>query len=64
MEQMPLYVVGAFFRLGRKYEFTKLFKQADARLSHEFPSALEQWDQVSNCYSLIDWVWDTDPALT
>jgi hypothetical protein len=51
---MPLFVVAAFLRLGRKYEFTKLFKQAVARLSHEFPSTLKEWDQVSACYSLID----------
>ncbi|KAF8217101.1 hypothetical protein K438DRAFT_1953963 [Mycena galopus ATCC 62051] len=43
-QTLPLQVVGAFVRLGRKYDFNYLLDSAVARLISEFPPTLEKFD--------------------
>ncbi|KAK7025090.1 BTB domain-containing protein [Favolaschia claudopus] len=47
---LPLPVIGALLRLGRKYDIKYLFDSAVARLTSEFPATLQEYDiaQSSN----------------
>lgn len=40
MEPLPIAVVAAFIRIGKKYECSQLYSDAVKRLRHEFPSQL------------------------
>lgn len=42
----PLPVLAAFLRLGRKYEIRQLYIEAASRISREFPSTLEKWEEA------------------
>ncbi|KAJ6519076.1 hypothetical protein C8R45DRAFT_950166 [Mycena sanguinolenta] len=46
-QTLPLAVVSAFIRLGRKYDFKELFDSAVARLTSMCPMTLEEYDVVS-----------------
>ncbi|KAJ6456125.1 hypothetical protein C8R45DRAFT_1034982 [Mycena sanguinolenta] len=43
---LPLAVIGAFIRVGRKYKFKDLFESAVARLTFEFPTTLAEYDAL------------------
>ncbi|KAJ7250524.1 hypothetical protein B0H12DRAFT_1052387 [Mycena haematopus] len=45
-KRLPLPVVGALIRLGRKYDFKYLFDSAVARLTAEFPATLQEYDAL------------------
>ncbi|KAH7929015.1 hypothetical protein BV22DRAFT_1003622 [Leucogyrophana mollusca] len=45
--QLPLDVIGAFLRLGKKYEISCLYLEAKDRLVGDFPSTLENHDQIA-----------------
>jgi hypothetical protein len=53
-QRLPLKVIAAFLRLGKKYEITQLRLEATTRLTHDFPSTLDKWDHVSNDYELVE----------
>ncbi|KAJ7188689.1 hypothetical protein C8R46DRAFT_28025 [Mycena filopes] len=44
---LPLPVIGALIRLGRKYDFPDLFHSALARLTFENPTTLKEYDALS-----------------
>ncbi|KAJ6519052.1 hypothetical protein C8R45DRAFT_885306 [Mycena sanguinolenta] len=46
VQAMPLPAVGAFIRLGRKYDFKDFLNLAVARLTAEFPATLEAFDDL------------------
>ncbi|KAJ7250525.1 hypothetical protein B0H12DRAFT_1324257 [Mycena haematopus] len=50
--QVPLPVVGALIRLGRKYNFQYLFDSAVARLAAEFPSTLKDYDALHSMQTI------------
>ncbi|KAK7008224.1 BTB domain-containing protein [Favolaschia claudopus] len=54
-KSLPLSVIGALLRLGRKYDFKDFFDSAVGRLVYEFPSTLELLDKLEFDYTLIDW---------
>ncbi|KIM82681.1 hypothetical protein PILCRDRAFT_70265 [Piloderma croceum F 1598] len=54
-ESQPLAVIAAFLRLGRKYDIQQLYSEATKRLESEFPSTFEEFDNVADCFSLIDY---------
>ncbi|KAF7370389.1 BTB domain-containing protein [Mycena sanguinolenta] len=52
---LPLAVVGAFIRLGRKYDFKDLLDSAVARIMSEFPATLKEYDtliQLGGCMTI------------
>jgi hypothetical protein len=51
---LRLAVIGAFLRLGKKYDFQNLFKEATMRLSFEYPSTLREWDATYGQYTFIE----------
>ncbi|KAK7025109.1 BTB domain-containing protein [Favolaschia claudopus] len=54
-KSLPLPVIGALLRLGRKYDFKDFFDSAVGRLVYEFPSTLELLDKLDFDYTVIDW---------
>ncbi|KAJ6456121.1 hypothetical protein C8R45DRAFT_914198 [Mycena sanguinolenta] len=56
-KKLPLPVVGALIRLGRKYDFSYLLDSAVARVTTHFPTTLEEWDAVRSYQTSesIDW---------
>jgi hypothetical protein len=52
---LPLKVIAAFLRLGKKYEIAQLRLEATSRLSYEFPSMLDKWDDVHSAYVMIEY---------
>jgi hypothetical protein len=50
---LPIAVIAAFLRLGRKYEIVQLHTEAVTRLEYEFPSSLEKC-QVMVDFTMID----------
>ncbi|KIM91580.1 hypothetical protein PILCRDRAFT_733 [Piloderma croceum F 1598] len=53
-EPLPLVVIAAFLRLGRKYNIQQLYSEALKRLEFEFPSTFEEYDRSSGSFTLID----------
>ncbi|KAK7025084.1 BTB domain-containing protein [Favolaschia claudopus] len=51
-KRLPLPAVGAFLRLGRKYDIQDLFDSAVARLTSEFPTTLEGHDRI--CFENLE----------
>ncbi|KAJ7307063.1 hypothetical protein DFH08DRAFT_1051824 [Mycena albidolilacea] len=45
-KELPLAVVGAFIRLGRKYDFMDLYDSAVVRLMSRCPTTLEEYDEA------------------
>ncbi|KAF8216779.1 hypothetical protein K438DRAFT_2007552 [Mycena galopus ATCC 62051] len=43
---LPLPVIAALIRLGRKYDFKNLFDSALARLTSEYPTTLQEYDAL------------------
>ena len=56
---LPLPILAAFLRLGRKYDIQQLQAEALRRLTFEFPSTLEEFDRLDTAYTLIDCGVDT-----
>ncbi|KAJ6519075.1 hypothetical protein C8R45DRAFT_950164 [Mycena sanguinolenta] len=54
-QTLPLAVVGAFIRLGRKYDFEDLFDSAVARLISTCPATLEEYDALRGRSSTVEW---------
>ncbi|KAF7370306.1 BTB domain-containing protein [Mycena sanguinolenta] len=56
-EKLSLSVIGAFIRLGRKYDFKYLLDSAVARVTAYLPSTLEEWDAIQSGEKSgsIDW---------
>ncbi|KAF7356410.1 BTB domain-containing protein [Mycena venus] len=52
--KLPLAVVAAFIRLGRKYDFKDLFNSAVARLTSDCPATLEEYDVVQTEFKTIE----------
>jgi hypothetical protein len=46
VEEFPLAVVGAFLRLGRKYDIEYLHESAVARLISRYPANIEEYEEV------------------
>lgn len=53
-EPLPLPIIAAFLRLGRKYDIQQLHSEALKRLTFEFPSTLEEYDCSIENYTFID----------
>ncbi|KAJ7250527.1 hypothetical protein B0H12DRAFT_1019195 [Mycena haematopus] len=49
---LPLPVVGALIRLGRKYDFQYLLDSAVARLTAEFPATLKDYDALRSMQTI------------
>ncbi|KAJ7237023.1 hypothetical protein B0H12DRAFT_1190794 [Mycena haematopus] len=47
-EELPLPVVRAFIRLGRKYDFKDLLESAVTRIMSEVPTTLEEYDALNS----------------
>ncbi|KAJ7237040.1 hypothetical protein B0H12DRAFT_1075697 [Mycena haematopus] len=47
-KKLPLPVVRAFIRLGRKYNFKDLVESAITRIMSEAPTTLEEWDTLKD----------------
>ncbi|KAF7362310.1 BTB domain-containing protein [Mycena venus] len=43
---LPLHVIGALLKLGKKYDFRALLDSAVARLTFEYPATLEEYDRL------------------
>ncbi|KAF7370393.1 BTB domain-containing protein [Mycena sanguinolenta] len=54
-KRLPLPVVGALIRLGRKYDFKALLDSAVARVSAECPTTLAEYDKVPLTFKTIEW---------
>lgn len=59
---LPINVIAAFLRLGKKYEIELLHADALKRLHYEYPSTLEDLDQC-NRYSMIDENYSTGTTI-
>ncbi|KAF7370435.1 BTB domain-containing protein [Mycena sanguinolenta] len=53
-KRLPLAAIGAFIRLGRKYDFKNFLNLAVSRLRDEFPTTLTKYDALSIC-DTIQW---------
>ncbi|KAJ6519032.1 hypothetical protein C8R45DRAFT_1116997 [Mycena sanguinolenta] len=51
---LPLPAIGAFIRLGRKYDFSHFLELAVSRLTDEFPTTLTKYDAPAP-YDTIEW---------
>ncbi|KAF7370405.1 BTB domain-containing protein [Mycena sanguinolenta] len=54
-QKLPLAVVGALIRLGRKYEFRDLLHSAAARVTGEYPTTLAAYDAMSTFKTIEDY---------
>lgn len=52
---LPFNVVAAFLRLGNKYNISVLKDDALKKLKHDFPSTLDDWDQLQDSYPNIEY---------
>ncbi|KAF8216788.1 hypothetical protein K438DRAFT_1747955 [Mycena galopus ATCC 62051] len=52
---LPLPIIGALIRLGRKYDFQDLFHSAVTHLTSEYPATLEEYDAMSDDFKTIEW---------
>jgi len=57
-EPLPISIIAAFLRLGQKYEIDQLRSEAVTRLSYDFPTTLEEFDQsfketLSHCDGVL-----------
>lgn len=59
LEPVTLSVIKSFLNLGRKYEIKNLYLEATTRLSFEYPSTLNEWDNTRYTLQLIE----CDPGL-
>ncbi|KAF8216730.1 hypothetical protein K438DRAFT_1953636 [Mycena galopus ATCC 62051] len=49
-DKLPLPVIGALIRLGRKYDFQDLFNSAVKRLTSDCPTTFEDFDALPNAF--------------
>ncbi|KAF8216778.1 hypothetical protein K438DRAFT_1797818 [Mycena galopus ATCC 62051] len=51
---LPLPVIAALIRLGRKYDFNNLFDSAVARLTSEYPTTLQEFDASADDFVSVE----------
>ncbi|KAJ6456117.1 hypothetical protein C8R45DRAFT_914190 [Mycena sanguinolenta] len=62
-KKLPLPVVDALIRLGRKYDCKYFFDSAVARLTAEFPPTIEEFDTIQNDNTAGSIEWKADFSL-
>ncbi|KAJ7231895.1 hypothetical protein B0H12DRAFT_1262689 [Mycena haematopus] len=54
-KEVPLSLIGALIRLGRKYDFKDLHDSAVACLEADYPTTLERFDELRGKFKAIEW---------